>query len=69
MLHYIKQIAENYSKNSELRKDKKLFNYDKFILFTQNNINKYNIVKENDMLMLSTWHSEDLITDYIKTLK
>ena len=69
MLHYIKQIAENYSKNSELRKDKKLFNYHKFILFAESNINKYNIVKENDMLMLSTWHSEDLITDYIKTLK
>ena len=54
MLHYIKQIAEKYSKNSELRKDKKLFNYHKFILFAESNINKYNIVKENDMLMLST---------------
>jgi hypothetical protein len=53
---------------SDLRKDKKRFVGSDFIQFAKDNKNKYSIIEDGDDLLVSTWHSNDLIEDYQKTL-
>ena len=69
MEHSVTEIANRYSKLSEMRKDKKLFKKDDFIQFAKNNMKKYSLVENGDDLLVSTWYSSDLIEDYRKTIK
>lgn len=68
MNHPIKEIAKRYSELSDLRKDKKRFVGPDFIQFAKDNKNKYSVIEDGDDLLVSTWHSNDLIEDYQKTL-
>jgi hypothetical protein len=68
MNHPIKEIAKRYSELSDLRKDKKRFVGSDFIQFAKDNKNKYYLIENGDDLLVSTWHSNDLIEDYQKTL-
>jgi len=68
MDHPIKEIAKRYSELSDLRKDKKRFVGSDFIQFAKDNKNKYYLIEDGDDLLVSTWHSNDLIEDYQKTL-
>ena len=68
MNHPIKEIAKRYSELSDLRKDKKRFVGSDFIQFSKDNKNKYSLIEDGDDLLVSTWHSNDLIEDYQKTL-
>jgi hypothetical protein len=68
MNHPIKEIAKRYSELSDLRKDKKRFVGSDFIQFAKDNKNKYSLIEDGDDLLVSTWHSNDLIEDYQKTL-
>ena len=68
MNHPIKEIAKRYSELSDLRKDKKRFVGSDFIQFAKDNKNKYYLIEDGDDLLVSTWHSNDLIEDYQKTL-
>lgn len=71
MWHSIKQIANNYSELSQMRKDKKLFVAKDFINFAIENSKKYDIIPheyiEGDY-EVNTWNSDNLINDYKKTL-
>jgi hypothetical protein len=68
MEHSVKEIAKRYSELSDLRKDKKRFVESNFIQFAKDNQRKYTLTENGDDLMVSTWHSNDLIEDYRKTL-
>ena len=68
MEHSVKEIAKRYSELSDLRKDKKRFVESNFIQFAKDNQRKYSLIESGDDLMVSTWHSNDLIEDYRKTL-
>lgn len=68
MQHSIKRIGDDYEEYSERRKDKKRFNSEGFFNFAKENKNKYGIIENGDDLLVSTWHSNDLIADYQKTL-
>jgi fermentation-respiration switch protein FrsA (DUF1100 family) len=68
MQHSVKEIAKRYSELSDLRKDKKRFVESNFIQFAKDNQRKYTLIENGDDLMVSTWHSNDLIEDYRKTL-
>jgi hypothetical protein len=50
------------------RKDKKLFKFDNFIKFAQENKKKYSLIENGVDLLVSTWYSDDLIEDYRNTL-
>jgi hypothetical protein len=68
MQHSVKEIAKRYSEISEMRKDKKLFKMEGFVNFAKGNVRKYSLIEHGDDLLVSTWHSDDLINDYRKTL-
>ena len=68
MQHSVKEIAKRYSEISEMRKDKKLFKMEDFVNFAKENARKYSLIEHGDDLLVSTWHSDDLINDYRKTL-
>ena len=68
MQHSIKAIAKVYSELSEKRNDEKLFNMDNFISFAKENKVKYSLIENGDDLLVSSWHSNDLINDYRNTL-
>ena len=68
MQHSVKEIAKRYSEISEKRKDKKLFKMEGFVNFAKENVRKYSLIDHGDDLLVSTWHSDDLINDYRKTL-
>ena len=51
-----------------MRKDKKLFKMEGFVNFAKENARKYSLIEHGDDLLVSTWHSDDLINDYRKTL-
>ena len=68
MQHSVKEIAKRYSEISEMRKDKKLFKMEGFVNFAKENSRKYSLIEHGDDLLVSTWHSDDLINDYRKTL-
>ena len=69
MQHSIKEIAENHSKLSDLRKDIKRFNEKDFIQYARDNKGKYSLIDNGDDLLVSTWYSNELINDYRKTIK
>lgn len=68
MQHSVNEIATRYSEYSDLRKDKKRFDKEGFITFAKTNKSKYSLIENGDDLLVSTWHSNDLIEDYRKTL-
>lgn len=68
MQHSIKQIAKRYSDLSNMRKDISRFNEDDFINFAKVHSKKYSLIENGDDLLVSTWYSDDLIDDYIKTI-
>lgn len=69
MEHSVKQIAKNRAEWSELRKDKKRFSEVDFFNFAKQNKNKYQLSEDEDDLIATTFFTDDLINDYIKTLK
>lgn len=69
MEHSVNEIANRYSKLSEKRKDKKLFNKDDFIQFAKDNKEKYSLIENDNDLLVNTWNSSDLIDDYRKTIR
>lgn len=69
MQHSINFIAKTYSEISDLRKDKKRFSEKGFIDFASQNKEKYSLIDNGHDMLVSTWHSNDLIKDYIKTIK
>lgn len=68
MEHSVKEIGRRYSKLSSKRNDKKLFDYDSFIKFANDNINKYSLIETDTDLLVRTWDCNDLIDDYRKSL-
>lgn len=68
MQHSVKFIAELYSESSQIRGDKKLFDYNGFLQFAKDNQNRYHLMEIGDDFLVSTRHSNDLIKDYQKTL-
>ena len=68
MQHSVKEIGERYSEISLNRNDKKLFKFDDFIKFAQENKKKYSLIENGVDLLVSTWYSDDLIEDYRNTL-
>lgn len=68
MEHSVKEIAKDRAKWSDLRKDKKRFSETGFFEFAKKNKNKYRLSEDGDDLIATTWFTNDLIEDYIKTL-
>ena len=68
MQHSVKEIGKRYSEISSKRKDKKLFKFEDFINFARENKKKYSLIENGEDLLVSTWHSDDLIEDYKNTL-
>lgn len=68
MQHSINDIAKRYAELSDKRKDKKRFTEQGFIKYASENKTKYHLIIHGDDLLVSTWHSNDLIEDYRKTL-
>ena len=68
MQHSVKEIANRYSRLSDMRMDIKRFNEINFITFAKNNIKKYSLIENGDDLLVSTWYSDSLIEDYRETI-
>jgi len=68
MQHSVKNIGNEYERFSILRKDKNQFNSNNFFQFAKNNKKKYNLIENDEDLLVSTWHSTDLISDYKSTI-
>lgn len=69
MNHSVKVIAENYETIYEARKkDSKKFVAKEFIEFAKNNIDKYGLILLDNDLLVSTWHSDSLVKDYLSQL-
>jgi hypothetical protein len=69
MQHSVKEIGKRYQAISDKREDKLRFNAQNFYIFALSNQKKYSIVPNGQDLLVSTWHSDDLIENYKKTLK
>ena len=69
MEHSVKFIANSYAKFSEKRKDKKRFIAIDFINFARENKKKYRLSEDEDDLIATTFWTDDLINDYIKTIQ
>lgn len=71
MEHSVKEIGKRYARLSNMRNDKKLFDYDKFMEFVKKNMGKYQLLEheyiENDFTV-TTLHTNDLINDFKQTL-
>jgi hypothetical protein len=68
MQHSVKEIGKRYSEISSKRNDKKLFKYDEFLKYANDNKKKYSLIENGDDFLVSTWYSDDLIEDYRRTL-
>jgi hypothetical protein len=68
MEHSVKKIAKNRAELSDLRKDKKRFSETGFFEFAKQNKKKYQLSEYGDDLIATTWFTNDLIEDYLKTL-
>jgi len=68
MQHSVKEIGKRYSEISLKRNDKKLFKYDDFLKYANNNKKKYSLIDNGDDFLVSTWYSDELIEDYRRTL-
>jgi hypothetical protein len=68
MQHSVKNIGKEYEKISLIRKDKNPFSAKGFFDFANENIQKYGLIRCGEDLLVSTWFSSDLITDYRATL-
>ena len=68
MQNSIIDIGNRHEEISSIRKDDKRFISKDFFEFAKQNKNKYSIVENGINLLVSTWYSNDLINDYIKTL-
>ena len=71
MEHSVKEIGKRYSKISRKRKDKKLFDFDKFMKFAKDNMKKYQLLKSEYIdgdFTITTFHTNDLINDFKNTL-
>lgn len=66
MWHSVKEIGDRYEDLSFARKESIKFISKDFILFAEENENKYGLIKENGVLKVSTWYSNDLINDFNK---
>lgn len=69
MQHSVKNIGNNYQVVSIMRKDKNEFNADDFFNFAKINKKKYSIIENGDDLLVSTWYSDSLVSDYIQTFR
>lgn len=68
MQHSVKNIGDNYESLSNMRNDVKRFNSNDFLKFAKENKDKYHLIENGDDLLVSTWSSDKLINDYIKTI-
>lgn len=68
MQHSVLYIAEKYEEISSLRGDVYPFVAEDFINFAKSNRDKYSLIDISDDMLVSTWHSADLISDYKKSL-
>lgn len=69
MQHSVKSIGKMHQEMSEARKEKSLFKANDFFEFAKQNSEKYSIVKNGEDLLVSTWHSDQLIEDFKSTIK
>lgn len=69
MQHSVNFIAKTYSEISEPRKDENRFSEAGFIEFARQNQEKYSLIDNGHDMLVSTWHSGELVEDYRKTLK
>ncbi len=68
MQHSVKEIGEKYQKLYKKREKK--FDSSQFYIFALNHQKLYSLIKTfNDDFLVSTWHVDNLIADYVKTLK
>lgn len=70
MQHSVKEIANRLSAFSDIRKDKKRFVESDFIQFANkpDNKEKFSLIENGDDLLVSSWHSDDLIQGYRRTI-
>jgi len=66
MQHSVIVIGENYEALSRMRNEKNPFSADGFFKFAKENSSKYGIIENGNDLLVSTWHSDALISDYNK---
>jgi hypothetical protein len=68
MQHSVNFIAQTHAELSDKRQDKLRFNADDFKAFAKENAKKYGIIDNGHDMLVSTWHSDDLIKDYKATI-
>lgn len=64
MYHSIKEIARLNLNISKIRKDDEPFDSDGFIKYANENIEKYNLIKRDNDLLINGWYSNSLMNDY-----
>jgi hypothetical protein len=69
MQHSIITIGIRYQELSEMRNDDPKFVAKDFFDFAKKNKDKYSIFDCGHDLYVSTWHSDELINDYKRSLK
>jgi hypothetical protein len=69
MQHSVKNIGDNYESLSNMRNDDKRFNSNDFLKFAKDNKDKYRLIENGNDFLVSTWYSNDLINDYINSIK
>ena len=68
MWHSVEYIGKSSQEISDLRKDEKRFNKHDFFEFAKENKEKYNLQESGIDLLVSTWHSDQLVKNYKKTI-
>lgn len=69
MQHSVKNIGDNYEKISIMRKDENQFSSNDFFQYAKNNMKEYSIIENGEDLLVSTWYSGSLISDYQSTIQ
>ena len=69
MQHSVNNIGAQHEEISTMRGDADRFIAKDFKQFALANMQKYSIIESGDDLLVSTWHSGDLIDAYRKTIQ
>jgi len=64
MQHSVKEIGIRYEDLSRLRNETVLFLSSVFLSFARENRDKYNLVDNGEDLLVSTWHVDQLLSDF-----
>lgn len=68
MVHSVTEIGQTQARIYNRTHRLKTFDEKAFLEFAAVNVEKYNLIQDGNDLLVTTWHSDELVKDYLKTL-